>query len=109
MTNLLSNYSGSTKHTFFYLIIGLIMIIFSLFIPSIHNNFFIFFIFKIIIMILLGYSIYIIVSKSIPIIKQENTNLLAEANKSIRNNMLYNGILVIFIIILIGYVFMMNV
>ena len=60
-------------------------------------------------MILLGYSIYIIATNSITLIKQENTNLLAEANKSIRNNMLYNGILVIFIIILIGYVFMMNV
>lgn len=107
MTSILTDYSESTKHTFSTLFLGIILILMSLFIPFIHENQFIFIIFKLFIVFILGYTVYMVVSKTLPIIHKEKTNLLASSNVPIKKNMMYNTILLLAIIILIWHVITM--
>jgi hypothetical protein len=102
MSQILNKYTDSTKHTFLLILIALVLIIIVVFTKNI--NIFQFIAFKCIIIGLIGYSIYIILSNSLPIIKNKNTELLASINNNIKNNIIYNFVLVIFLTILICYV-----
>ena len=109
MTSILTDYTESTKHTFSLLFVGIILIIIALFVPSIHENNFIFIIFKLFILGILGYTIFSVISKTLPIIHKEKTKLLAIANKPIKNNILYNTILLFAILILMWHVLTMSI
>ena len=109
MSEILNQYSESTKHTFSFIFVALILIVVSLFIPAINQSTIRFVGFKLLIIAALGYAIYIVVSNTLPIIKTENTKLLASAYTGVKKNMIYNSILVMFLVILIWHVCTMNV
>jgi len=109
MSELLNQYSESTKHTFSFLFAALILIVVSLFVPAINQNSFRFVGFKLLIISIIGYSIYILISNTLPIIKNENSKLLAASYNGIKKNIIYNSILVMFLLILIWHVCTMNV
>ena len=109
MISILSEYSNSTKHTFFSLFVAILLTLIAMFLPIIHEHTFRFISFKILILVSLIYSIYILISKSIPIIKSEKTKLLANGNTPLRRNMIYNTILAIAIMIYMWHVVWMSI
>ena len=108
MAEILNKYTESTKNTFIYIFLALIFIIISAFTPNINQNKFRFIVFKLIIIIFIIYSIFIIVSNTLPIIKDKNIQLLASSKNGIKKKIIYNTILVVFLLILIWYSCMMS-
>ena len=104
MATLLSKYFDDTKNVFPSLFLGIVIILIALFMPIINQHTFRFLIFKILTLLALIYCLYVIFSKSLPLIKEQKTNILAEANKPLKNSIIYNSILVIFIFIFIWHV-----
>jgi len=100
MSSLVSEYSESTKSIFITLIIALVLTLVANFLPAINESFFRCNIFKLLILSSLAYTVYIITTKSLPIIKEHKLDLLRDSMIDIRKCITYNVALVIFILIL---------
>ena len=83
MSSIVSDYYDSTKSIFIALIAALIL--------TLTANF---------LFACLGFTIYIIIANSLPIIKQHKLDLLRDSLIDIRKCITYNVVLVIFVIIL---------
>ena len=100
MSSIVSDYSESTKSISITLIIALGLTLVANFLPAINESFFRCCIFKILIFASLGYTIYIIIINSLPIVKKHKLDLLRDSLIDIRKCITYNVALTIFIIIL---------
>ena len=100
MSSIVSDYYDSTKSIFIALIVALILTLTANFLPAINDSFFRCSIFKSLIFACLGFTIYIIIANSLPIIKQHKLDLLRDSLIDIRKCITYNVVLVIFVIIL---------
>ena len=100
MSSLVSDYSESTKSIFIALIIALVLTLVANFLPAINESFLRCSIFKLLILSSLAYTVYIITTNSLPIIKEHKLDLLRDSMMDIRKCITYNVALVIFILIL---------
>ena len=100
MSSIVSDYYESTKSIFVALIVALILTLIANFLPAINDSFFKCSIFKLLIFACLGYTIYIIIANSLPIVKKHKLDLLRDSLIDIRKCITYNVALTIFIIIL---------
>lgn len=100
MSSIVSDYSESTKSISITLIIALGLTLVANFLPAINESFFRCSIFKILIFACLGYTIFIIVSNTIPIIDKHKLDLLRDSLSDIRKCITYNVALIVFILIL---------
>ena len=83
MSSIVSKYSESTKSMSVTLIIALVLVLIANFLPAINQSFFRCSIFKILIFACLGYTSYVIIVNSLPLVKNE-TNLLRDSLTGIR-------------------------
>tara|TARA_B100000963_G_C22164816_1_gene467594 strand:- start:211 stop:534 length:324 start_codon:yes stop_codon:yes gene_type:complete len=100
MSSIVSDYYDSTKSISIALIIALVLTLIANFLPSVNESFFRCNALKIIIITCLGYTIYNIISNSLPIIGKHKLDLLRDSLTDIRKCITYNVVLVIFILLL---------
>ena len=100
MSSIVSQYSESTKSMSITLIIALGLVLVANFLPNIKESFFRCSIFKTLIFACLGYTSYVIVVNSLPLVKQYKLDLLRDSLTGIRKCITYNVALLLFIIIL---------
>ena len=99
MSSIVSKYSESTKSMSVTLIIALVLVLIANFLPAINQSFFRCSIFKILIFACLGYTSYVIIVNSLPLVKEYKLDLLRDSLTGIRKCITYNVALLIFIII----------
>lgn len=99
MSSIVSKYSESTKSMSVTLIIALGLVLIANFLPAINQSFFRCSIFKILIFACLGYTSYVIIVNSLPLVKEYKLDLLRDSLTGIRKCITYNVALLIFIII----------
>ena len=99
MSSIVSKYSESTKSMSATLIIALGLVLIANFLPAINQSFFRCSIFKILIFACLGYTSYVIIVNSLPLVKEYKLDLLRDSLTGIRKCITYNVALLIFIII----------
>jgi len=104
MSSILSNYSESTKSMSTTLFIALGLILITTFVPAISNSIFKSIIFKICIFACLGYTTYVVIVNTVPIIKTHKIDLLRDSLSGIRKSISYNTVLILFILVLAYHV-----
>ena len=99
MSTIVSKYSESTKSMSVTLFIALGLVLIANFLPAINESFFRSSLLKILIIACLGYTSYVIITNSLPLVKQYKVDLLRDSLTGIRKCITYNVVLLIFIII----------
>lgn len=99
MSTIVSKYSESTKSMSVTLFIALGLVLIANFLPAINESFFRCSLLKILIFTCLGYTGYVIIINSLPLVKQYKLDLLRDSLTGIRKCITYNVALLIFIII----------
>ena len=99
MSTIVSKYSESTKSMSVTLFIALGLVLIANFLPAINESFLRGSLLKILIFVCLGYTGYVIIINSLPLVKQYKLDLLRDSLTGIRKCITYNVALLIFIII----------
>ena len=102
MSSLVSDYSESTKSIFIALIIALVLTLVANFLPAINESFFRCSIFKLLILSSLAYTVYIITTNSLPIIKEHKLDLLRDSMINI-HTITYCSIIIFITVIILSF------